>query len=114
LVRAVEATSEHRPKRLNTFLKMAKAARKQELKQAFEKHYGETEEHIERLEQVIKQNPARPARRSWASRMPDRLAPWSRHLSRLPPLSAEEGNHNWWTPDDLEQISDIPIVVRGA
>lgn len=45
---------------LNTLPKMAKAARNQELKEAFEKHYGETEEHVERLEQVfaiIKQKP---------------------------------------------------------
>ena len=45
---------------LNTLPKMAKAARNQELKGAFEKHYGETEEHVERLEQVfaiIKQKP---------------------------------------------------------
>ena len=45
---------------LNTLPKMAKGARNQELKEAFEKHYGETEEHVERLEQVfaiIKQKP---------------------------------------------------------
>jgi ferritin-like metal-binding protein YciE len=45
---------------LSTLPKMAKAAHSQELKAAFEKHRGETEEHVERLEQVfaaIKQKP---------------------------------------------------------
>jgi len=45
---------------LSTLPKMAKAARNQELKAAFEKHYRETEGHVERLEQVfatIKQKP---------------------------------------------------------
>jgi ferritin-like metal-binding protein YciE len=38
---------------LRTLPKMAKAAHNQELKAAFEKHYGETEGHVERLEQVF-------------------------------------------------------------
>jgi ferritin-like metal-binding protein YciE len=45
---------------LNALPKMAKAAHNQELKAAFEKHYRETEGHVERLEQVfaaIKQKP---------------------------------------------------------
>jgi ferritin-like metal-binding protein YciE len=45
---------------LSTLPKMAKAAHNQELKAAFEKHYRETEGHVERLEQVfatIKQKP---------------------------------------------------------
>jgi ferritin-like metal-binding protein YciE len=33
--------------------KMAKAAESEELAAAFEKHHGETEEHVERLEQVF-------------------------------------------------------------
>src|SRR5271155_3572247 len=45
---------------LSALPKMAKAAHNQELKAAFEKHYRETEGHVERLEQVfatIKQKP---------------------------------------------------------
>ena len=45
---------------LSTLPKMAKAAHNQELKAAFEKHYRETEGHVERLGQVfaaIKQKP---------------------------------------------------------
>src|ERR1700704_1251257 len=45
---------------LSTLPKMAKAAHSKELKAAFEKHRGETEGHVERLEQVfaaIKQKP---------------------------------------------------------
>jgi ferritin-like metal-binding protein YciE len=38
---------------LSTLPKMAKAAQDQELKAAFEKHHGETEHHVERLEQVF-------------------------------------------------------------
>jgi ferritin-like metal-binding protein YciE len=38
---------------LSTLPKMAKAARSPELKAAFEKHRGETEGHVERLEQVF-------------------------------------------------------------
>jgi ferritin-like metal-binding protein YciE len=39
---------------LSTLPKMAKAARSEELKAAFEKHHGETEGQIERLEQVFR------------------------------------------------------------
>jgi ferritin-like metal-binding protein YciE len=45
---------------LSTLPKMAKAAQNEDLKAAFEKHQGETEEHVSRLEQVfaiIKQKP---------------------------------------------------------
>jgi ferritin-like metal-binding protein YciE len=45
---------------LDTLPKMAKAAHSEELKAAFEKHHGETEGHVERLEEVfaaIKQKP---------------------------------------------------------
>jgi ferritin-like metal-binding protein YciE len=45
---------------LATLPKMAKAAQNGELKAAFEKHHGETEGHVERLEQVfaiIKEKP---------------------------------------------------------
>jgi ferritin-like metal-binding protein YciE len=38
---------------LSTLPKMAKAAQSEELKAAFEKHHGETEGQIERLEQVF-------------------------------------------------------------
>jgi ferritin-like metal-binding protein YciE len=38
---------------LSTLPKMAKAAHSPELKAAFEKHYGETEVHVERLERVF-------------------------------------------------------------
>ena len=38
---------------LSTLPKMAKAAQSEELKAAFEKHRGETEGQIERLEQVF-------------------------------------------------------------
>jgi ferritin-like metal-binding protein YciE len=38
---------------LNTLPKMAKAAHSEELKAAFEKHHGETEGHIERLDRVF-------------------------------------------------------------
>jgi len=38
---------------LSTLPKMAKAARSKELKAAFEKHRGETEGHVERLEKVF-------------------------------------------------------------
>jgi ferritin-like metal-binding protein YciE len=38
---------------LSTLPKMAKAAQSPELKAAFEKHRGETEGHVERLEQVF-------------------------------------------------------------
>lgn len=45
---------------LSTLPKMAKAAQNDDLKAAFEKHRGETEEHVSRLEEVfaiIKQKP---------------------------------------------------------
>jgi ferritin-like metal-binding protein YciE len=45
---------------LSTLPKMASAAHSEELKAAFEKHHGETQGHVERLEQVfaaIKQKP---------------------------------------------------------
>src|ERR1700712_1837217 len=38
---------------LATLPKMAKAAQSEELRAAFEKHHGETEEQISRLEQVF-------------------------------------------------------------
>ncbi|MGZ3288427.1 MAG: YciE/YciF ferroxidase family protein, partial [Gemmatimonadaceae bacterium] len=38
---------------LSTLPKMAKAAQSEELKAAFEKHHGETEGQIERLEEVF-------------------------------------------------------------
>lgn len=40
--------------------KMAKAAQSDELKAAFEKHHGETEEQVERLEQVFAEMGAKP------------------------------------------------------
>jgi ferritin-like metal-binding protein YciE len=39
---------------LATLPKMKKAAQSEELAAAFEKHHGETEEHVQRLEQVFK------------------------------------------------------------
>ena len=55
---------------LSTLPKMAKAAQSKELKAAFEKHHGETEGQIERLEEVFalidKKPQARPVQRSWA------------------------------------------------
>src|ERR1700676_704715 len=45
---------------LSTLPKMARTAHSEELKAAFEKHHGETQGHVERLEQVfaaIKQKP---------------------------------------------------------
>src|ERR1700758_289602 len=39
---------------LTALPKMAKAAQSNDLKAAFEKHEGETEEHVSRLEQVFK------------------------------------------------------------
>ncbi len=38
---------------LKALPKMAKAANSEDLQAAFEKHHGETEEHVERLEQVF-------------------------------------------------------------
>jgi ferritin-like metal-binding protein YciE len=40
---------------LSTLPKMAKAAQSEELKAAFEKHEGETEEHVARLDQVFEE-----------------------------------------------------------
>jgi ferritin-like metal-binding protein YciE len=40
---------------LTTLPKMAKAAQNEELKAAFEKHEGETEEQVERLERVFEE-----------------------------------------------------------
>ncbi len=40
---------------LSALPKMAKAARSDELRAAFEKHRGETEEHVRRLEQVFEE-----------------------------------------------------------
>ena len=39
---------------LTALPKMTKAAQSEELKQAFEKHEGETEQHVARLEQIFK------------------------------------------------------------
>jgi ferritin-like metal-binding protein YciE len=45
---------------LSTLPKMAKAARDEELKAAFEKHHEETETHVSRLEQVFSAIDAKP------------------------------------------------------
>jgi ferritin-like metal-binding protein YciE len=45
---------------LATLPKMAKAAQASELKRAFEKHRGETEGHVERLEQVFQSIDKKP------------------------------------------------------
>ncbi len=45
---------------LTALPKMAKAAQSEELKAAFEKHEGETEEHVNRLEQVFEEIDAKP------------------------------------------------------
>jgi ferritin-like metal-binding protein YciE len=56
---------------LSALPKMAKAARSEELKAAFEKHETETEEHVARLEKDLKRSMkrlgAKPAMRSWGS-----------------------------------------------
>ena len=56
---------------LSALPKMAKAAQSEELKAAFEKHETETEEHVARLEKVLKNSTSRrvakPATRSWES-----------------------------------------------
>ena len=56
---------------LSALPKMAKAAQSEELKAAFEKHETETEEHVARLENVLKSSMkrlvAKPAMPSWAS-----------------------------------------------
>ena len=45
---------------LGALPKMAKAAQSEDLKAAFEKHEGETEEHVNRLEQVFAEIDAKP------------------------------------------------------
>src|SRR5204863_5912320 len=45
---------------LSALPKMAKAARNGELQAAFEKHHGETETHVSRLEQVFSAIDAKP------------------------------------------------------
>src|SRR5690242_21928731 len=45
---------------LTALPKMAKAAQSEDLKAAFEKHEGETEEHVDRLEQVFEAIDAKP------------------------------------------------------
>jgi ferritin-like metal-binding protein YciE len=45
---------------LSALPKMAKAAESDELKAAFEKHEGQTEQHVERLEQVFEEIDAKP------------------------------------------------------
>jgi len=45
---------------LGALPKMAKAAQSADLKAAFEKHEGETEEHVSRLEQVFEEIDAKP------------------------------------------------------
>src|SRR5947208_1892887 len=45
---------------LSALPKMAKAARDRELQAAFEKHHGETETHVSRLEQVFSAIDAKP------------------------------------------------------
>jgi ferritin-like metal-binding protein YciE len=54
---------------LSTLPKMAKAAQNEELKAAFEKHRGETQEHIERLEQVFAIIAKRPQGKTCAAIM---------------------------------------------
>src|SRR5437763_6416308 len=46
---------------LTALPKMAKAAQSEELKEAFQKHESETEEHVERLDQVFAELDARPS-----------------------------------------------------
>ena len=46
---------------LEALPKMAKEASAPELKQAFEDHLGQTEEHVERLEEIFKQLDKKPA-----------------------------------------------------
>ena len=56
---------------LSALPKMAKAAQSEELKAAFEKHETETEQHVARLEKVLKRSMkrlvAKPVMRSWGS-----------------------------------------------
>ena len=46
---------------LTALPKMAKAAQSEELKEAFQKHESETEEHVERLDKVFAELDARPS-----------------------------------------------------
>ena len=52
---------------LSTLPKMRKAASNDELKAAFEKHHGETQEHIKRLEQVFDMIEKKPQGKSCAA-----------------------------------------------
>jgi ferritin-like metal-binding protein YciE len=52
---------------LNTLPKMMKAARSPELKAAFEKHHGETETHVERLEEVFAMIDKKPQAKTCAA-----------------------------------------------
>ncbi len=54
---------------LATLPKMAKAAQSEELKAAFEKHRGETEGHVERLEEVFKAIDEKPQGKTCAAIM---------------------------------------------
>src|SRR5947209_6399944 len=45
---------------LTALPKMAKAANSNDLKTAFEKHEGQTEQHVQRLEQVFEEIDAKP------------------------------------------------------
>jgi ferritin-like metal-binding protein YciE len=45
---------------LSALPKMAKAAHSDELKEAFERHEGQTKQHVERLEQVFEEIDAKP------------------------------------------------------
>lgn len=54
---------------LSTLPKMAKAAHSEELAAAFEKHHGETEGQIERLEQVFAEIDAKPQGKTCAAIM---------------------------------------------
>ena len=52
---------------LNTLPKMAKAAHSEELKAAFQKHHGETADHIDRLEQVFAMIDKKPQAKTCAA-----------------------------------------------
>ena len=54
---------------LATLPKMAKAAQSPELKAAFEKHHGETQEHVARLEEVFEVIGKKPAAKTCAAIM---------------------------------------------
>jgi hypothetical protein len=81
---------------LSTLPKMAKAAQSEELKAAFEKHHGETEGQIERLEEVFaliekkpqgKTAPCAPGPKSWAwiKRRACCRKPWTKRKRRTKP-----------------------------